>query len=193
MVLSVPLPQTPDNHLDPAGLKERAASPSRPRPPRKVLTSLTARAAHGLGRHSTRQKQVPARLCAVLLTQYKPERVGPRHGAGGSNMRQPQTGSLPRTAGSAGSRVCLEGVRLPDEHRAAGFIVRRSAPWPQILGTDSEIFPTTCFSSEDGWRGACASRRRDRRLRLLQALVSCSYVAKYVSTNARGRTTVTPA
>ena len=30
---------------------------------------------------------------------------------------------------------------------------------------------TTSFSSEDGWRGACASRRRDRRLRLLQALV----------------------
>jgi len=31
---------------------------------------------------------------------------------------------------------------------------------------------TTSFSSEDVWRGACASRRRDRRLRLLQALVS---------------------
>jgi len=30
---------------------------------------------------------------------------------------------------------------------------------------------TPSFSSEDGWRGACASRRRDRRLRLLQALV----------------------
>ena len=30
---------------------------------------------------------------------------------------------------------------------------------------------TTSFSSEDVWRGACASRRRDRRLRLLQALV----------------------
>ncbi len=29
----------------------------------------------------------------------------------------------------------------------------------------------TSFSSEDGWRGACASRRRDSRLRLLQALV----------------------
>jgi hypothetical protein len=29
----------------------------------------------------------------------------------------------------------------------------------------------TGFSSEDGWRDACASRRRDRRLRLLQALV----------------------
>ena len=31
--------------------------------------------------------------------------------------------------------------------------------------------PTTCFSSEDGWRGPCASTDRDRRLRLLQALV----------------------
>ena len=30
---------------------------------------------------------------------------------------------------------------------------------------------TPSFSSEDVWRGACASRRRDRRLRLLQALV----------------------
>ena len=30
---------------------------------------------------------------------------------------------------------------------------------------------TTCFSSEDVWRGPCASTDRDRRLRLLQALV----------------------
>ena len=30
---------------------------------------------------------------------------------------------------------------------------------------------TTSFSSEDGWRGPCASTDRDRRLRLLQALV----------------------
>ena len=30
---------------------------------------------------------------------------------------------------------------------------------------------TTCFSSEDDWRGPCASTDRDRRLRLLQALV----------------------
>ena len=38
--------------------------------------------------------------------------------------------------------------------------------------------PTTCFSSEDGWRGACASRRRDRRLRLLQALVRSTAVER---------------
>ena len=36
---------------------------------------------------------------------------------------------------------------------------------------------TTSFSSEDGWRGACASRRRDRRLRLLQALVRFAALA----------------
>ena len=30
---------------------------------------------------------------------------------------------------------------------------------------------TPCFSSEDVWRGPCVSTDRDRRLRLLQALV----------------------
>ena len=37
--------------------------------------------------------------------------------------------------------------------------------------SNRDSHPNTSFSSEDVWRGACASRRRDGRLRLLQALV----------------------
>jgi hypothetical protein len=43
--------------------------------------------------------------------------------------------------------------------------------------TQPRIEPNTRFSSEDVWRGACASRRRDRRLRLLQATVRCVHSA----------------
>ena len=47
------------------------------------------------------------------------------------------------------------------------------AVWPTatLERNHRSIDLTTCFSSEDGWRGPCASTDRDWRLRLLQALV----------------------
>jgi hypothetical protein len=55
-----------------------------------------------------------------------------------------------------------------DDSHPGSFAVR---PTTYSGMSNSFIDLTTCFSSEDVWRGACASKRRDRRLHLLQALV----------------------
>ena len=56
---------------------------------------------------------------------------------------------------------------------------RSMAAWPMATsrGNQGSNDLTTCFSSEDGWRGPCASTDRDRRLRLLQALVMLPHAA----------------
>ena len=68
--------------------------------------------------------------------------------------------------------------------------------WPQgitrPLASDTAL-PNTSLSSEDDWRGPCASTDRDKRLRLLQALVNqdrprCSTAPLRSSRSARSET-----
>ena len=75
----------------------------------------------------------------------------------------------PATARSAPARGDGQLSHAGRRRRSPGSM----AVWPTATSERNQrsIDLTTCFSSEDGWRGACASRRRDRRLRLLQALV----------------------
>ena len=68
----------------------------------------------------------------------------------------------------------------------------RPAKWLGLSGRDCHS--NTSFSSGRGWRGACASKRRDGRDRLLQALVSLlTYRTRSLAPRSRSADSPVPA